>query len=72
MKQLKLTYPDGKFYKFQITDDDNNVVGELYADRFVTDHLPTVESMTKFQNVKIIIDGKSLKRLQKNVKEYQR
>ena len=68
--QLRVVYPDGKFGQFDLLDEaTGEKVGYLFADSFVCDHQPKVEAMTRFQNAKLVLDGKSLKRLQRDVRK---
>ena len=67
--QLKIVMPAGKFYAFHLEDEDGNKVGELFADTYEADHLPTTVAMTRFQGATIVLDGKSLKRLGREIRE---
>ena len=69
--KLKVMYTEDKFTAFSLVDDiTGEKVGILYANDLATDHLPKVEAMTRFQGAKLVLDGKSLKRLQKEVREH--
>lgn len=64
--KFRLTFiePDN----LHLLDEDGELVGKMQIEEFING-IPTVKSMTKFQNAKIVVDGKSLKKLQRLTKE---
>ena len=67
--KLRVVYA-GEPAGFLLYDDETDrQVGTLWADSVVTygvQTVPTVESLTRYQTAKLVIDGKSLKRLQRS------
>ena len=68
--KIKVVYPDGKFSNFNLIDDDTGeLVGTLCANSVSSNGVPKVEAMTRFQNAKFVLDGKSLKRLHREASD---
>ena len=68
MGPIVIVYPEGIFSHFLLIDDDTGKeVGRLYGHGMLTLSQPEVEAMTRFQNARLALDGKSLKRLQRDV-----
>jgi hypothetical protein len=61
--KLTVMYAGGD--RFDVMDESDVVVGKLFASELKEDKTPTVSSLSKYQNAKLVIDGKSLKKLNK-------
>ena len=73
--KLKVVYVPGNQHNvtshFSLVDEDTDEeVGVLYKPDGTLP--PSVESMTRFQGAKIVLDGKSLKKLQRDNEQAKR
>jgi hypothetical protein len=64
--KLRVVMRDGDRENFYLEDlDTGEMIGTVKAVMTLHgDLMPSVESLTRFQNAKVVVDGKSLRRLQ--------
>jgi hypothetical protein len=67
--KLIIYLPDSKFYGFEVRTESGELVGKLNAKEYVQDHLPTLESLERFDNSTLVVDKDSIQRLKKRIEE---
>jgi len=67
--KIKVAMPDdNKFDGFLLIDDDTGEqIGKIAPVSCSAVGIPKLEQLTRFQNAKLVIDGKSMKRLKKKI-----